>query len=107
MDIERQEKDYEIGFSGNKTGLPDSKVIEEMKKLGLNKSSCTREGDRILHRISHWLNNHKYTENKKTVKLKSLNMSFALNMSYLYKQPQNIYIFVHISLYTISFMFLE
>ena len=37
MDIETEQKDNKIEFLEKKIGLPDSKVIEEMKKLRLNK----------------------------------------------------------------------
>ena len=45
-------------------GLPDCKVIEEMKKLGLNKTS-SKKGDKIMDRLNIWFNYHKYIRNKK------------------------------------------
>ena len=37
MDIEIEQKDINIEFWENKTKLPDSKVFEEMKNLGISK----------------------------------------------------------------------
>ena len=63
MDTEIEQKDNKIDFSENKIGLPDCKVIEEMNKLGINKISSKRKGDRIMDRLNNSLNNHKYNEN--------------------------------------------
>ena len=58
MDIEIKPKDIKIEFLENKTGLPDSKVIE-MNKIILNKMSSKRKGDRIMDRLEMLPNNHK------------------------------------------------
>ena len=64
-DKEIEQKDHKMEFLENKIGLPDSKVIEQIRRLGLNKISTKRKGNRIIH----WLNispiNWKYIENKK------------------------------------------
>ena len=39
VDLEIEQKDIETEFSENKIRLPDSKVIEEMNKLGVDKIS--------------------------------------------------------------------
>ena len=46
MDIEIVQKDNKIEFLDNKIGLPDSEVIEETNRLGLNEISSKRKGDR-------------------------------------------------------------
>ena len=43
MDIEIEQKDNKIEFLENKKGLPDSKVIEEMNRLGINKISSEKQ----------------------------------------------------------------
>ena len=63
MDIEKAQKDNKIEFLENKIGLPDSKVIEEMNGLGLNKIS-SKKSDRIMDRSNISLNNHQYIMNK-------------------------------------------
>ena len=40
MDMEIEQKDNKIQFLEDKIGIPDSKVIEEMNRLVLNKISC-------------------------------------------------------------------
>ena len=65
MDIEKDRKDNKAKILENEIGLPDCKVIEEMNKLGLNKISSKRKGDRILDRLNYSLNNQKDTKNKK------------------------------------------
>ena len=65
MDIEIKQKDIKIEFLENKIGLPDTKVIEEMNRLGLNKISSKRKGDRFSDRLNISLNNHKYVKNTK------------------------------------------
>ena len=64
MDIEIKPKDIKIEFLENKTGLPDSKVIE-INKIKLNKMSSKRKGDRIMDRLEMLPNNHKYVKYKK------------------------------------------
>ena len=65
MDIEIEQKYKKLKFLRNKIGLPDCKVIEEMDKLGPNKISSKRKGDRILDRLNITFNNHKYIKNKR------------------------------------------
>ena len=59
MDLETEQKDLKIEFLENKTGLPVSKLFEEMKKLGVSKLSSKSKSSRIMDRINIWLNNHK------------------------------------------------
>ena len=40
MDMEIEQKDNKIQFLEDKIGIPDSKVIEEMNRLDLTKTSC-------------------------------------------------------------------
>ena len=63
MDTEIEQEDNKIDLSENKIGSPDCKVIEEMNKLGINKISSKRKGDRIMDRLNNSLNNHKYNDN--------------------------------------------
>ena len=65
MDKEKEQKDNKIQFREDKIGKPDSKVIEEMNRLDLNKISCKEKNDRILNR----LNKHSTITN--TLKIKS------------------------------------
>ena len=65
MDIETEGKLIKKEFVENKIGLPDCEVIEETKKLGLNKISSGRKRDKIMDRLNNSLNSHKYIENKK------------------------------------------
>ena len=60
MDMELEQKDNEIQFLEDKIGIPDSKVIEQMNRLDLNKISCKEKNDRILNRLNKTLHNHKY-----------------------------------------------
>ena len=64
MDIEKEQK-KEKELLENEIGLPDSKVIEEMNELGLNKISCRGKCDRIMDRLKISLNNHNPIKNKK------------------------------------------
>ena len=63
MDTETEQKYNKIEFL-NKIALPDSKDIEEMNKLGLNKISSKRKADRIMDRLNISFKNHKYFQNK-------------------------------------------
>ena len=65
MDIEIERKNTKIHSLEDKVRLPDSKVCEEMNKLGLNKKSSKRKGDRIMNRLYNSPNKQKYIENKK------------------------------------------
>ena len=49
MDIGREQKDNKMEFLENKIRLPDCNVIEEMNKLGLNKT-LYKEKERGLGR---------------------------------------------------------
>ena len=40
LDMEIEQKDSKIQFSEDEIGIPDSKIIEEMNRLDLNKISC-------------------------------------------------------------------
>ena len=40
MNVEIEPKDNKIQFLEDKIGIPDSKVIEEMNRLDINKISC-------------------------------------------------------------------
>ena len=51
MDLELEQKDNINKILDNKTGLSDSKVIEEMSKLGKNKISSKRKSDRNMDRL--------------------------------------------------------
>ena len=64
MDVEREQKVNKIPFLEDKIGIQDSKVIEEMNRLDLNKISCREEkNDRIMNRLNKTLHNHKYIKN--------------------------------------------
>ena len=63
MDMEIEQKDNKIQFLETKMGMPDSKVIEEMNRLDLNKTSCKEKNDRIMNRLIKTLTNHKYIKN--------------------------------------------
>ena len=65
MDIETEQKDNKIEFLEKKIRLPDYKVIEERNRLGLNKISFKRKGDRFMDRLNNSLKNYKYI--KKTI----------------------------------------
>ena len=63
MDVEIEQKDNKVQILEDKIGIPDSKVIEEMNRLDLNKISCKEKNDRILNRLNKTLHNHKYIKN--------------------------------------------
>ena len=65
MDIELEQKDNEIQFLEDKIGIPDSKVIEEMNRLDLNKISIKEKNARIMNRLNKTLHKHKYIRNSK------------------------------------------
>ena len=60
MNIELEQKDNKIFFSGKKIGVPDFKIIKEMNKFKFNKLSIKDENDRIMNRLKKTLNIHKY-----------------------------------------------
>ena len=63
MDIEIEQKDHKILFLENKIGVTDDIIIEEMKKLDLDKISNKEKNNRIMNRLKITLNNHKYIKN--------------------------------------------
>ena len=66
MEIEKEQKDSKIELlEEKKIGLPESKVIEEMTKLGLNEISSGWKCDRNMDNLKISLNNHNYNKNKK------------------------------------------
>ena len=70
MEIELEQKNKETESLAKKIGLPDSKVIEELNKLCLNKISSKTTGGRFIDRVKILLNYHNYTKNKKEKKTK-------------------------------------
>ena len=65
MDIELEQKYNKTQFLEDKIGRPDSKVVEEMKRLDLNKITSKDTCDRIMNRLNKTLNNHKYIGTQK------------------------------------------
>ena len=63
MDIELEEKDNKISFLENKIGVTDDRVIEEMKRLDLNKITNKEKNNRIMNRLNKTLNKHNYIKN--------------------------------------------
>ena len=63
MDIEIEQKDNKISFLENKKGVSDDKIIEEMKRLDLNKINDKEKINRIMKRLNKTLNKHKYIKN--------------------------------------------
>ena len=60
MDMELEQKVNEIQFLEDKLGIPASKVVEQMNRLDLNKTSSKDIYDRILKKRNKTVNNHKY-----------------------------------------------
>ena len=60
MDMELEQKDNKLQFLEDKLGIPASKVVEQMNRLDLNKTSSKDIYDRILKKINKTVNNHKY-----------------------------------------------
>ena len=63
LDVEIEQKDNKVQILEEKLGIPDSKVIEEMKRLVLNKTSCKEKNERIMNRLNKTLTNDKYHKN--------------------------------------------
>ena len=63
MDIEIEQKDNKISFLENKIGVTDDKVIEEMKRLDLDKITDKEKNNRIMNRLNKTLNKHNYIKN--------------------------------------------
>ena len=59
VDIEIEQKHKKIEVLENKIRLPDSKVVEEMKKVELLEIS-SKKSDRIMDKLNDSLNIHKY-----------------------------------------------
>ena len=59
MDIELEQKDNNLYFLKDRIGIPDSKIVEELKRLGLNKISSKHKSDRNMNRFNKTLKNHK------------------------------------------------
>ena len=60
MDIEIEEKDNKISFLENKIGVTDDKIVEEMKRLDLDKITDKEKNKRIMNRLNKTLNKHNY-----------------------------------------------
>ena len=78
MDIKKEQEDIKREFLDKKIGLPDSKVTDEMNKLGLNKILSKRKADRIMDILRFLLDDHKYIKKQKTKELTFSNESFVL-----------------------------
>ena len=63
VDKEIEQKDNNLLFLKDKIGLPDSKVTEEMNRLGLNKVSSKEKINRVVNKYKKTLSNHKYIKN--------------------------------------------
>ena len=63
MDIEIEQKDIKISFLENKVGVTDDKVIEEMKRLDLEKITNKEKNNWIMNRLNKTLNKPKYIKN--------------------------------------------
>ena len=63
MDIEIEQKDIKISFLENKIGVTDDEVIEEMKRLDLDKITDKEKNNRIMNRLNKTHNKHKYIKN--------------------------------------------
>ena len=64
MDIEIEQKDNNKNFLGDKIGVTDDEVVEEMYKFNLNKITNKEKNDRIMNRLNKTLNNHKQITNQ-------------------------------------------
>ena len=63
MDVEIEQKDNKISFLENKIGVTDDKIVEEMKRLDLNKISNQEKNSRIMNILNKTLNKHNYIKN--------------------------------------------
>ena len=63
MDVEIEQKDNKISFPENKIGVTDDKILEDLKKLDLNKITDKEKNNRILNRLNKTLNEHNYIKN--------------------------------------------
>ena len=64
MDVEIEQKDNKISFLENKRGVTDDKIVEEMKRLDLNKITDKEKNNRIMYRLNKTLNKHNYIKKK-------------------------------------------
>ena len=67
MDTKTKQNDNKKNLE-DKIGIPDSKVLEEMNRLDLNKKLCKEKNDRIMNRLNKTLTNHKYNKKLKLMK---------------------------------------
>ena len=63
MDVELEQKDNKISFLENKIGVTDDKIVEEMKRLDLNKITDKEKNNRIMNRLNKTLNKHNHIKN--------------------------------------------
>ena len=63
MDVEIEQKDNKISFPENKIGVTDDKIVEEMKRLDLNKITDKEKNNRIMNRLNKTLNKHNCIKN--------------------------------------------
>ena len=63
MDTALEQKDNKIQFLEDKIVITDSKDIEEVNRLDLNKISSKENSCRIMNRLIKTLTNHKYIKN--------------------------------------------
>ena len=64
MDLEIEQKDIKPELLENRLGITDSKVIEEMNRLGLSEISSKRKNDRIKDRLNNSFVKNKYNKNE-------------------------------------------
>ena len=62
-DKEIEQKHIKIEFLGNKKGIPDSKIIEELNKFNLNNLSTQEKNDKFIKRLNKSLDIIKYIQN--------------------------------------------
>ena len=60
MDIEEEQKDNKLQFLEDKIRISDSKIVEEMKGLDINKKSSRERCDNFLNRLNKTLIYRKY-----------------------------------------------
>ena len=61
MDVETEQKDNKIQFLEDKIGIAGSKSVEEMKRLGLDKTSSRKklkQKDKSMKKLNKTLNSH-------------------------------------------------
>ena len=56
MDIQLEQKDNKRQFLDDETGMPDSKIVDKMKRLHLNKITSKNESDRVMNRLNETAN---------------------------------------------------